>query len=108
MDDKVLRFGGGDGRMNGIITWPYHLRRGHSDNPAEGACAMDAVNWLVHGKHGDAPECACPVIAAYVVRGNDSMPDDTRQRLLPYLFRIAGSRSEEHQAARARILVLGA
>ena len=23
--------------MNHIIQWPYYLRRGHSDNPAEGA-----------------------------------------------------------------------
>ena len=91
-----------------IVTWPYRLRKGHSDNPAEGACAMDAVNWLVHGKHGDAPECACPVIAAYVIRGNDAMPDDIRQRLLPSLHRIAGSRSVGHQEARLRILVLAA
>ena len=91
-----------------IITWPYELRRGHSDNPAEGACAMDAVNWLVHGKHGDAPECACPVIATYVTRGNDDMPDDVRQRLLDYLPRIAGSRSPEHEAARMRVMMLGA
>ena len=94
--------------MTQFITWPYVLRKGHSDNPAEGACAMDAVNWLVHGKHGDAPECACPLIARFVIGGNDAMPDDVRQRLLTYLPRIAGSRSEEHEAARLRVLVLGA
>ena len=88
--------------------WPYTLRRGHSDNPAQGACAMDAVNWLVHGKHGDTPKCACPVIGAYVIAGNDAMPDDVRQKLLPYLHRIAGSRSKNHQWARARALALGA
>jgi hypothetical protein len=91
-----------------IITWPYVLRKGHSDNPAGGACAMDAVNWLAHGKHGDRPECACPVIGAYVIAGNDGMPDDVRQRLLAYLPSIAGSRSAEHEAARLRVLVLGA
>src|SRR5437899_1834786 len=91
-----------------IVTWPYTLRRGHSSNPAEGSCAMDAVNWLVHGKHGDAPECACPVISQYVIAGNDAMPDDVRQRLLPYLHRIAGSRSAKHEAVRLRILVLAA
>jgi len=69
---------------------------------------MDAVNWLVHGKHGDTPECACPVITSYVIRGNDAMPDDVRQNLLPYLHRIAGSRSKTHQVARTRILALGA
>ena len=91
-----------------LNLWPYTLRRGHSNAPAEGACAMDAVNWLVHGKHGDTPECACPVIGAYVIAGNDAMPDDVRQKLLPYLHRIAGSRSKNHQWARARALVLGA
>ena len=54
--------------MNHIIQWPYQLRSGHSDNPAEGADPMDAVNWIVHGKHAEAPECACPVIAAFVNR----------------------------------------
>ena len=86
--------------------WPYTLRAGHSDNPSGGACAMDAVNWLIHGKHGDQPECACPVIASFVRSGNDAMPDVVRQRLLPYLHRIAGSRSIEHEAARLRVLWL--
>jgi hypothetical protein len=88
--------------------WPYTLRSGHSDDPSQGACAMDAVNWLAHGEHGDKPECACPIIGAYVIRGNDAMDHADRQKLLPYLHRIAGSRSAEHEAARLRILVLGA
>jgi hypothetical protein len=91
-----------------MTNWNYTLRKGHSDNPARGACAMDAVNWLVHGKHGDAPECACPIITKYVIAGNDAMPDDVRQRLIPYLHRIAGSRSAKHEAARLRVIVLGA
>jgi hypothetical protein len=91
-----------------MITWSYKLRAGHSDDPSHGACAADAVNWLVHGKHGDAPECACRVILPYLIRGNDTMPDDTRERLKPYLHRIAGSRSPEHESARLRILVLAA
>lgn len=90
------------------ITWPYRLTAGHSDDPAKGACAMDAVNWLVHGEHGDEPKCACPVIGAFVMRGNDAMPSDVRQGLLAYLHRIAGSRSKDHRTLRARILVLAA
>lgn len=69
---------------------------------------MDAVNWLVHGKHGDEPECACPIVAAYVIQGNDAMPDDIRQRLLGYLHRIAGSRNADSENARLRVLVLAA
>lgn len=94
--------------MQDFIMWPYVLRAGARNDPSQGACAMDAINWLVHGRHGDAPECACPVITSFVTNGNDNMPDDVRQRLLPYLHRIAGSRSVEHEAARARILTLAA
>lgn len=94
--------------MQPIITWPYVLRRGHSKNPAGGACAMDAINWLVHGKHGDKPDCACPVIGKYVIGLNDAMPDDQRQRLLAFLPRIAGSRSAAHKQARGEILARGA
>ena len=89
-------------------TWTYTLWRGHSEDPSGGACAMDAVNWLVHGKHGDQPACACPVIGRYVIGLNDAMPHDQRQRLLPFLHRIAGSRSPDHEQARAEILARGA
>ena len=91
-----------------MITWPYTLTAGHSANPADGACAMDAVNWLAHGKHGDVPVCACPTISSFVRQGNDAMPEDVRQRLLPYLHRIAGSRSLDHEAARVHVLWLAA
>lgn len=86
-------------------SWGYRLTRGHSNDPSEGACAMDAVNWLVHGKHGDQPECACAVIGAFVITGNDDLGAADRQRLLGYLHRIAGSRSLEHRAERARLMV---
>jgi hypothetical protein len=69
---------------------------------------MAAIAWLAEGRHTDTPDCACPVIAAFVRAGNDAMPDDERQRLLPYLHRIAGSRSAAHEGGRLRILVLGA
>ncbi len=90
------------------LAWPYRLTAGHSNDPARGACAMDAVNWLVHGKHGDQPKCACPVIGRFVIGGNDTMPADTRQQLLRYLHRIAGSRSAAHIDARLRIMILAA
>lgn len=88
-------------------NWTYHLRKGHSHNPAEGACAMDAINWLVHGRHGAVPRCASYNITCYVIAGNDRMDDSTRQQLIPYLHRIADSRSDAHEAERLRVLVLG-
>jgi hypothetical protein len=88
--------------------WPYVLIKGHTDDASTGACAMAAVSWLMHGKHSDKPECACPVLTSFVIPANDAMPADVRQRFLPYLHRIAGSRSEKHEAARTRILWLAA
>jgi hypothetical protein len=82
------------------------LIKGHTDDASTGACAMAAVSWLMHGKHSDKPECACPVLTSFVIPANDAMPADVRQRFLPYLHRIAGSRSEKHEAARTRILWL--
>jgi hypothetical protein len=87
-----------------MFTWPYHLKVGHSDDPAAGTCAMDAINWLVHGEHGDHPKCACPLITGFVIRSNDLMPDDVRQGLLIFLHRIAGSLSEASIAARLKVL----
>lgn len=61
--------------MTTIVPWPFRLRRGITDNPSEGACAMAAVNWLAHGEHGDFPACACPVVRSFVIELNDAMPD---------------------------------
>jgi hypothetical protein len=87
---------------------PFVLRRGHSDDPAEGTCAMAAIAWLAHGTHTDAPSCASPAITRFVIPANDAMDDATRQRFIPFLHRIAGSRSPEHEAARVRIMWLAA
>ena len=99
---------GADAMTNPIITWPYRLRAGHSPTPAQGACIMDAINWLMHGEHGDAPPCVAPPLRGYCIPGNDAMPDNVRQRFLPFAHRLAGSASPEHDAARVRVLVLGA
>jgi hypothetical protein len=74
------------------MFWPYKLTHGHSADPVNGACVLDAVNWLVHGEHGDAPPCVCPVIAGTAIWLNDSFNDEQRQRLIPFMPRIAGSR----------------
>ena len=94
--------------MQQMIPIPFVLRRGHSDNPAEGTCAMAAIAWLTEGRHTDAPECACPLITRFVIAANDAMDDTARQRFIPYLHRIAGSRSAAHEAARLRIMWLAA
>jgi hypothetical protein len=40
---------------------------------------------------GDMPPCFSPVIAQFALSLNDRMPDDQRQRLLPFVARLAGT-----------------
>ena len=67
---------------------------GHSDR-SNGLCSMELVAWLAGEPHSDHPQCACPVIGAFMRSWNDSLPDDdTRTRLLrPLLPLLVGSRS---------------
>jgi len=94
--------------MQNIVPWPYQLRAGHSKNPAEGACIMDAINWLMHGRHGDHPLCVDPIFVPFCTTGNDSMPDDIRQKFLLRAHLLAGSIDPETRDARLRIIILGA
>jgi hypothetical protein len=88
--------------------WPYELRQGNSQSPRDGACTMDAVSWFAYGRLGDRPYCACPVLTAYVIRGQDAMPHATRQLLKPFIFRLIGSRNKAAESKRVRSLVLAA
>ena len=72
----------------------YHLRSGSHTDVESGMCAMEFVAWLAEEPHSDAPECACPVLSAFVRAWNDSLPGADRDRLLkPVLARLVGSRS---------------
>lgn len=62
----------------------------------------------------DSPDCACPVISAYMRTWNDGLPYGERQRLKPYAARAVGTRADrdltrrrlerclEHSGARLR------
>lgn len=91
-----------------MIVPTFTLAKGHSGDPSNGTCTMAAVSWLIHGVHSDEPECASPAIRAFVIPANDAMDDATRQRFIPFLHRIAGSRSPAHEDARVRVMWLAA
>lgn len=76
------------------------LAPGKHASPEDGMCAMEVVAFLAGGPHTDHPRCACPIVSGYVLHINDNMPDDQRQRLLPYLPRLVDSVSEDHEQAR--------
>jgi len=91
-----------------LVQWPYVLRKGYSHDPRNGACAMAAISWLVYGTNDYLPECACPIITTFVYLGNDAMDDQTRQRLIPFLHRIAGSLDPQREDVRQAIMVTAA
>jgi hypothetical protein len=68
------------------------LVSGMIGNPGDGRmCLMSFVAFLAGEDHSDAPECASPLIQAFGVRINDSMPYEVRQRLKPFAPRIIGT-----------------
>lgn len=77
----------------------FPLRRGAHATRADGMCAMEMVAWLAGEPHSDEPQCACPVLAAYVRACNDTLSDAARNRLLrplvPLLVNSRGDRALE-------------
>ncbi len=86
----------------------FELAAGRHSAPDEGLCVMEAVAWLEGLSHSDRPDCTCPVIAECVTVLNDWMDEETRQGLVPYLPRLAGTVSKPHERARAEFAVLQA
>ncbi len=83
------------------------LNAGAHDEGSGQLCAMELANFIAGYAHSDkAGPCTSPVIAS-VCRGiNDGLPDAERQRLLPYLHRMLGSRgSDADEEARYRRFV---
>jgi len=69
------------------------LRSGSHGSVEEGMCAMEAVAFVAGEAHTDTPACACPVIAAFMRRWNDGLPDGARRDLYLKRFipRLVGS-----------------
>lgn len=78
----------------------HPLKKGSHPARADGMCAMEMVAWLAGEEHSDEPQCACPVIAAFVRAINDALPDDAAREhylrpLVPKLVNTARSRGVE-------------
>jgi hypothetical protein len=65
------------------------------------ACIMEAVAAVAGEKWSDHPECACPVISAFLRSWNDDLPDDMRDELLrpliPHLIGTRGTKDLERR-----------
>ena len=79
-----------------------HLGHGSHDSFEDGYCAMELVSYLANEPFSDAPQCACPVLTAFVVSWNDGLPDAERTEiLLPFLPRLIGTRNPALEERRA-------
>ncbi len=71
-------------------------------NPNGVFCVMEAVAYIAGEPWSDAPECASPVLGAFLRSWNDTLDGDTRQELKRYIQRLVGSKgTAEQEDARA-------
>ena len=67
------------------------------DPGSDRMCVMEAVAMLAGEEWSDHPQCASPVIGAFLRSWNDSLPDDDRQQLKQYIPRLINSRCTDDQ-----------
>jgi hypothetical protein len=83
------------------MSTDYTLGWGTHASPDEGRCAMEWVSHLAGEAHSDHPRCVSPVLRAFCTTLNDSLEDEPRQRLRPYLARTIGTSDDGLDEARS-------
>ena len=82
-----------------------HLEIG-AHSPDSTWSLMEAVAYVAGESWSDSPECTCPVLASYGRSLNDYMPYDQRQRLIPIIPSLIGTKAgREVELRRAYLLV---
>jgi hypothetical protein len=60
-------------------------------------CVMEAVAFVAGEPWSDHPECASPVIGAFLRSWNDVLDDEDRQQLKPYVTKLVGTKGTKAQ-----------
>lgn len=81
-----------------------NLRSGGGSG-VDDVCVMQAVDYIASGGRSDQPECASPVIAAFMIGLNDRLNNERRQRLKRFIPRLVGTRGTEEQEQRRRYML---
>jgi hypothetical protein len=72
------------------------LASGGHDNEQNAFCVMEAVAYVAGEPWSDSPQCASPVIAAFLRSWNDSLSDEPRNRLLkPLIPLLVGTKASD-------------
>jgi hypothetical protein len=83
------------------MSTDYFLAKGSHSTEADGRCAMEWVAYVAGEPHSDRPVCVSPVLQTFCIRLNDTLDDQTRQRLRPYLGRCIGTAGDGRDEERA-------
>jgi hypothetical protein len=82
------------------------LEFGSHESPEVGMCVMEAVAYVAGEEFSDRPKCASETIAAFMRAWNDSLNDEQRQMLRPYIRRLVGTAAgKEAEAERAWLAI---
>jgi len=79
-----------------VYLEPLQLEKGAHSPPDNGlvhACVMEAVAYVAGEPFSDHPECASPVLGAFLRSWNDSLLDEDRQMLKPLIPRLVGTKA---------------
>ena len=69
-------------------------------------CAMELAAYIAEEPWGDHPKCVAPTIATFMRNWNDSLNDDDRQMLKPYVAKCINTvGTEDHEASRAWLAI---
>ncbi len=87
-----------------IYTWLTRLSSGSHGKASGEYCVMEAVSKAACEPFSDHPQTACPVLTSFMIRLNDSMNDDERCQLKPYVSKLLNTRDGK-SSKRLEILV---
>lgn len=90
--------------MRALDLETLYLERGKHD-PDSKMCIMEAVAYVAGEPWSDSPSCASPVISAFLRSYNDSVSDEIRQTLKPYIPRLIGSAASPAIEERRALMV---
>ncbi|MGH9249762.1 MAG: hypothetical protein ACRD0W_09650 [Acidimicrobiales bacterium] len=82
------------------------LEAGSHKSWSDGACVLEAVAYIAGEPWSDHPECASPIIGAFLRTWNDALDTDDCQALKQYIPRLVGSRGTAVQEDARAWLVL--
>ena len=81
------------------LTTLILARGGHDDRDA-GMCLLEAVAYFAGEPHTDRPACVSPILTSFGIGLNDRLPDEKRQRLVPFVPRMVGTAGDGLDEAR--------